>query len=77
MRAVAIEESAFAPLETSLLEAKPWEPMVAETLELTLTEKPVEIALQPLGAFPLGDATLPKNEPALGPEGENVPALGP
>ncbi len=63
VRAVAIEESAFAPLETSLVEAQPWEPLVAETIELTLLEKPAEIALEPLGAFPLGDAAAVKDEP--------------
>ena len=79
VRAVAIEESAFAPLETSLVEAMPWEPLVAETIELTLAEKPAQIALEPLGAFPLGDASLPKDEgaPANLPPAPSAPALGP
>ncbi|HEY1958917.1 MAG TPA: hypothetical protein VGH28_25065 [Polyangiaceae bacterium] len=58
-RAVAIADEAFVPLETSLLEAKPWEPIVAETIERALEEKPVELRLDSLGLFPLGQAEPP------------------
>jgi hypothetical protein len=58
-RAVAVAEDAFVPLETSLLEAKPWEPIVAEAIEKALEEKPLDLRLQPLGLFPLGQAEPP------------------
>src|SRR6185369_7927274 len=32
-RAIAVDASAFVPLETSLLEAKPWEAAVAESIQ--------------------------------------------
>jgi len=63
-RAVAVSSEAFVPLETSLLEAKPWEPIVAETIEKALEERPVELRLEPLGMFPLGQAEPPAKEPA-------------
>jgi hypothetical protein len=58
-RAVAVAEEAFVPLETSLLEAKPWEPIVAEAIEKALDEKPLDLRLEPLGLFPLGQADAP------------------
>ncbi len=61
-RAIAVAEDAFVPLETSLLEAKPWEPVVAETIEKALEEKPVELRLDSLGLFPLGQAEPPAME---------------
>src|SRR5262249_13060956 len=41
-RALAVDEGAFVPLETALLEAKPWEPVVADAIELALSEAPVD-----------------------------------
>jgi hypothetical protein len=67
--ALAVEESAFVDLETTLLEAKSWEPVMAESIERALEEKTVELTLDALGAFPLRSADLPekpkgaKNEP--------------
>jgi hypothetical protein len=61
-RAVAIAEEAFVPLETSLLEAKPWEPVVAETIEKALDEKPLDLRLEPLGLFPMGQAEPPETK---------------
>jgi hypothetical protein len=58
-RAVAVPEEAFVPLETSLLEAKPWEPIVAEAIERALEEKPLDLKLEPLGLFPMGQAEPP------------------
>ncbi len=58
-RAVAVAEEAFIPLETSLLEAKPWEPIIAEAIEKALDEKPLDLRLEPLGLFPLGQAEAP------------------
>ncbi len=61
---VAVSETAFVPLETSLLEAKPWEPVQAEALEKALEEKPIDLRLQSLGLFPLGQAEPPPEPPA-------------
>lgn len=58
-KAISVEESAFSPLETALLEAQPWEPVVAESIERALAEAPVELKLQPLGAFPMRSAEAP------------------
>jgi hypothetical protein len=58
-RAVSVEESTFSPLENMLLEAGAWEPLVAERIELALEEKPVDLKLDALGAFPLGGAEAP------------------
>jgi hypothetical protein len=58
-RALAVEASAFVPLETALLEAHPWEPIVASAIVAALAEVPVELKLTPLGAFPLWNAEAP------------------
>lgn len=58
-RALGVPEAAFVPLETSLLEAKPWEPLVAEDIERALAEPPIDLRVAPLGLFPLGDAKPP------------------
>ncbi len=63
-RALAVEDAAFVPLETALLEAQPWEPVVANAIELALSEAPVDLKLTSLGAFPLGAAEPPLPEPA-------------
>jgi hypothetical protein len=47
-RALAVEEAAFAPLETALLEAPPWEPLVADAIERGLEEAVLPIGLLPL-----------------------------
>src|SRR5690606_28372775 len=43
--AVAVEESAFSPLETALLEAQAWEPLVADAIHRALEEAPVDLKL--------------------------------
>ncbi len=58
-RAMSIDEKAFAPLETALIEAHPWEPLVAEAIERTLETTPLDLRLTSLGAFPLGAAEPP------------------
>jgi hypothetical protein len=58
-KAFAVDAAAFIPLETSLLEAKPWEPVMAEAVERALEEKPIELKLEGLGMFPLGQAEPP------------------
>lgn len=60
-RAMSVEDSAFVPLETVLLESKPWEPIVADTIEKALAERTVDLKLDALGAFPMSAADPPKN----------------
>lgn len=55
-RALAIEQSAFVPLETTLLESKAWEPVVAQEISAALAERAIDLRLTPLGAFPMRDA---------------------
>jgi hypothetical protein len=59
-RALAVEASAFVSLETALIEAQPWEPAVAEAIELALEEAPIDLKLAPLGVFPLSAADPPE-----------------
>lgn len=49
--AFGVESSAFANLETMLLESANWEPLVAEEITRALSEKPVEIQLEGLNTF--------------------------
>ncbi len=58
-RALGVESSAFVPLETALLESQPWEPIVADAVELALSEVPLDLKLTGLGAFPLSGAEPP------------------
>jgi hypothetical protein len=62
---VSVADEAFVPLERSLLEAKPWEPIVAETIEKALDEKPLDLRLEPLGLFPMGQADPPPGTPKI------------
>jgi hypothetical protein len=52
-RALAVDEAAFAPLETALLEAPPWEPLVAEAIERALEEATLDLKVTPIGLLPL------------------------
>jgi hypothetical protein len=69
--ALTVEEGAFVPLETALLEAQPWEPVVADAIELALSEAPVDLRLAGLGTFPLSGAEPPP------PDASEPPALPP
>lgn len=62
--AFGVEASAFVPMETALLEALPWEPIVADAIELALQEAPIDLKLEPLGPFPLSAAEPPLQEKA-------------
>ncbi|MBX3201532.1 MAG: hypothetical protein KF894_25575, partial [Labilithrix sp.] len=62
-RAIAVEEGAFSPLETALLEAQAWEPLVADAIHRALEERPVDLKLEPLGMFALSQVEAPP-EPA-------------
>lgn len=70
-RAIAVEESAFSPLETALLEAQAWEPLVADAIAKALEEKPVDLKLEPLGMFALSQVAPPEAPP------EGTPQLPP
>lgn len=54
-RATAIEESAFVPLETALLEAPPWESAVAEAIESALDEAPIDLRATSIGLRPTSE----------------------
>jgi hypothetical protein len=60
--AVRIPENAFAPLEAMLLEAKAWEPIVSDTIERALEEKPIDLKLSSLGMRPMSEAQAPAND---------------
>jgi len=51
-RAVAIDESAFVPLESALLEAPPWDDAVAEAIATAL-EAPIDLKATAVGLLPL------------------------
>jgi hypothetical protein len=59
-RALAIEASAFVPIETAILEAPRFDPVVAEAIEAALATAPIELKLTPIGAFPLRGAEPPE-----------------
>ncbi|MDP8999595.1 MAG: hypothetical protein M3O46_05730 [Myxococcota bacterium] len=51
-RAWAIEERAFIPLETALIDAHPWEPAIAENIVRTLKEAAIELKVSTVGLLP-------------------------
>jgi hypothetical protein len=51
--AVAVEESAFVSLETSLLAAPPWDSAEAEAIETALAETPIDLRVTSIGLMPL------------------------
>ncbi len=58
-RPMAIDASAFSPLESALLEAQAWEPLVSEAVHRALDEAPVDLKLEPLGVFALSQVAPP------------------
>jgi len=61
--AFAIADEAFTPLENAVLEAVPLEPIVAEAIELVLTEATLQLKLdEPLGLFALRGAAEPEGD---------------
>ena len=58
-RAMAVDDSAFSPLESALLEAQSWEPLVADAIARALEEAPVDLKLEPLGVFALSQVKEP------------------
>jgi hypothetical protein len=65
-KAVSVDGAAFVPLETTLLEAPSFEPVVADSIASILGTAPLELTLLPLGAFPMRGAEAPVPVPAYG-----------
>ena len=61
-RAVAVEESAFAPLEAALLEAPAWEPAIVAAIEQVLEEPLVDLKTTSIGLVPLRGVEPPPTE---------------
>jgi hypothetical protein len=61
-RAVAVEESAFVPLEAALLDAPPWESAVAETIADALDDPPLDLKAASIGWMPLRGVEPPAPE---------------
>jgi hypothetical protein len=57
--ALSVDAAAFASLETAMLEAKPFVPLIAESIEAALTDAPIDLRVAPLGTFPMKDAEAP------------------
>jgi hypothetical protein len=58
-RAVVVDESAFVPLESALLEAPPWDELAGQAIERTLDEKPIELNVTSIGMIPLRGVAPP------------------
>jgi hypothetical protein len=52
-RAVVIEESAFVPLESALLDAPPWEALPGEGIARSLDDTPIVLNVTSIGMLPL------------------------
>jgi hypothetical protein len=52
-RAVALDHSAFVPLEAALLDAPAWEPLEAHALAHPWTDEPIELTVGSIGLMPL------------------------
>jgi hypothetical protein len=52
-RAFALQEAAFVPLEAMLVEAPPWEPLVADEVASALEEAVIDLKVTPIGLRPL------------------------
>lgn len=76
-RAIAVEESAFSPLETALLEAQAWEPLVADAIQHALEEAPVDLKLEPLGVFALSQVQAPATPESATPLPPQLPPAAP
>ncbi len=62
-RPVAIEQTAFGPLEWSLLETPPWDTPVAQTIANALNDEAIELKAGPIGFMPLrGVETRPRGD---------------
>ncbi|MFO0552223.1 MAG: hypothetical protein U0271_27800 [Polyangiaceae bacterium] len=59
-RVIGVEESAFTPLETALLEAQTWALMPAGALESALATAVPEVRLESPGVFPMPSGKAPE-----------------
>jgi hypothetical protein len=59
-RAWSVDERAFVPLETALLEASPAEQLVAERIEHALENADIDLKVTPIGLLPALGAQAPK-----------------
>jgi hypothetical protein len=75
--AIAVEEGAFSPLETALLEAQAWEPLVADAIQRALEEAPVHLKLEPLGMFALSQVQPPPTAAGAPPHAPQLPSNPP
>jgi hypothetical protein len=57
-RAWAVEEQAFVTLETALLDAAPWELVVAQSIERALCEEVIDLKVTQVGSVPILVAEL-------------------
>ncbi len=67
-RAVGVPSGAFAPLETTLVEAAGFEPLAAEAVAHVLELEPIELVIESQGALPLRGA---KPAPMLSPSADD------
>ncbi len=51
-KGIAVAQEAFAPLEDALLDAPPWEEAVAQEIERTLEEEPLDLKVTSIGLMP-------------------------
>jgi hypothetical protein len=61
-QAMAVDETAFAPLEAALLDAPAWEPLVADAITLALEEPTVDLRVTSIGMIPLLGVKPPDGE---------------
>ena len=59
---MAVDESAFAPLEAALLEAPAWEPAIVAAIEQALEEPLVDLKITSIGLVPLRGVEPPATE---------------
>jgi hypothetical protein len=52
-RAFTVEEKAFVPLESMLVEAHPWEILIADEIATALEEPLIDLKVTPIGMLPL------------------------
>jgi hypothetical protein len=54
-----IEEQAFVPLATALIQAPSWEPLDARSVEDVLSEAAIDLKVTPVGSLPSDDLDAP------------------
>jgi FtsH ternary system-associated peptide len=61
-RGVTLERAAFAPLESALIQAPPWQPLAAEAIDPALDDRPIDLRVESIGlpGFQGGDRGPPR-----------------